>query len=69
MLTTVKGIMKPDGKIELDDCDMPQGPVKVLVTILDEEIEETKQLSEQGDYLKQLESYEDALAKGSIQWK
>jgi len=69
MLTTVKGLMNPDGKIDFEDFVLPQVPVKVMVTILDDQVSEDNRLSEIGDYLQELESYENRLAKGEIQWK
>lgn len=69
MFTSIKGIMKPDGKIELDDFEIPQVTVKVMVTILEEKTDEEKQLSEVGNYLEELESYEEALVNGNVKWK
>jgi len=69
MLKTVKGIIRPNGKIDLDDFEIPQFPIRVIVTILDENLSKERKLSEVGDYLKQLENYEKALAKGQVQWK
>jgi len=69
MLKTVKGIIRPNGKIDLDDFEIPQFPIRVIVTILDEDLSKGGNLSEVGDYLEQLENYEEALAKGQVQWK
>ncbi|HLE86150.1 MAG: hypothetical protein NUV74_01350 [Candidatus Brocadiaceae bacterium] len=69
MLKTVKGIIRPNGKIDLDDFEIPQFPIRVIVTILDEDLSKESKLSEVGDYLEQLENYEEALAKGQVQWK
>ena len=69
MLKTVKGIIRPDGKIDLDDFEIPQFPIRVIVTILDEDLLKESNLSEVWDYLEQLENYEEALAKGQVQWK
>ena len=69
MLKTVKGIIRPNGKIDLDDFEIPQFPIRVIVTILDEDLSKESNLSEVGDYLEQLENYEEALTKGQVQWK
>ncbi len=69
MLKTVKGIIRPNGKIDLDDFEIPQFPIRVIVTILDEDLSKESKLSEVGDYLEQLENYEEALTKGQVQWK
>ena len=69
MLKTVKGIIRPNGKIDLDDFEIPQFPIRVMVTILDEDLSKESKLSEVGDYLERLENYEEALAKGQVQWK
>ncbi|MEM2947893.1 MAG: hypothetical protein QXN96_06650 [Candidatus Bathyarchaeia archaeon] len=69
MYKTVPGVLKPNGKIELSDISLPSRPVKVLVTFVEEPLEEEAQLSELGDYLHQLEAYEDLLAKGEIVWR
>ena len=69
MLKTVKGIIRPNGKIDLDDFEIPQFPIRVMVTILDEDLSKESKLSEVGDYLARLENYEEALAKCQVQWK
>lgn len=45
MLTTVKGHINPNGQILLEDINLPKAKVKLMVTILDEEINEDSQLS------------------------
>lgn len=69
MYRTVAGVLKPDGRIELSEGSSPDRPVKVLVTFMEGPSEETAELSELGDYLRQLEAYEDLLAKGEIRWR
>jgi predicted DNA-binding antitoxin AbrB/MazE fold protein len=69
MYKTVTGVLKPDGKIELSEGHPPKQPVKVLITFVDESLQEMAQLSELGDYLQQLEAYEELLAKGEIRWQ
>ena len=69
IVDSTKGIIRPNGKIDLDDFEIPQFPIRVIVTILDEDLSKESNLSEVGDYLEQLENYEEALAKGQVQWK
>ena len=71
MYRTLRGVLYQDGKIELpEEKEVLEHPVKVMVTILGENFQkETETLSGMGDYLKQLTSYEEKLAKGNIQWK
>ncbi|MEZ8220657.1 hypothetical protein GG496_000824 [Candidatus Fervidibacteria bacterium JGI MDM2 JNZ-1-D12] len=61
---TVEGILYPNGKIDLPVEDLPDRPVRVMVTILGE----VENLAEIGDYLDQLADYEEKLARGEIQW-
>jgi len=71
MYRTLRGILYPNGKIELpEEKEVLDHPVKVMVTILGESFQkETEVLSGMGDYLEQLTSYEEKLAKGDIRWK
>ena len=71
MYKTLRGILYPDGKVDLSrEKAVFEHPVEVMVTILDENLrEETQILYEMGDYLTQLTSYEEKLAKGEIRWK
>ena len=71
MYRTLRGILYPDGKVDLpEEKKTFDHPVEVMVTILGENFQkETETLSTIGDYLKQLTSYEEKLAKGEIQWK
>jgi hypothetical protein len=64
---TLEGVLHPDGKLILPQDDLPDHPVRVMVTIL--EVEEDSALAEVGDYLEQLTSYEERLARGEIQWR
>ena len=71
MYKTLRGILYPDGKVDLSEEKAAfEHPVKVMVTILGENLQkETETLYEVGDYLAQLTSYEERLARGEIQWK
>ena len=64
---TLEGVLSPDGRVTLPPDEMPEHPVRVMVTILDSGEEEA--LWEVGDYLDQLTNYEDRLARGEIQWR
>ena len=67
MYKTLEAMLHPDGKITLPREEVPDHPVKVLVTIL--EPGEDTVLAELGDYLEQLTEYEERLARGDIQWQ
>lgn len=71
MYRTLRGILYPGGKVELsEEKTVFDHPVEVMVTILGENLQkETEALYEMGDYLAQLMSYEERLARGEIQWK
>ena len=64
---TVEAILQPDGHILLPREELPNQPVRVMVTFLDQENETG--LSEPGDYLEQLTDYEERLARGEIKWQ
>jgi hypothetical protein len=64
---TPEGVLNPDGRVTLPPDELPEHPVRVLVTIL--EGDEGDTLSELGDYLDQLTDYEDRLARGEIRWQ
>lgn len=65
--TTLEGVLQPDGKLIVPPETLPNHPVRVLVTILEEGQEAS--LSEVGDYLEQLTDYEERLARGEIKWQ
>src|SRR4051794_36324750 len=60
ILKTLEGMLSPDGQISLPPDELPKHHVRVLVTILEADEEDT--FSELGDYLGQLSDYEDRLA-------
>ena len=65
---TLEGTMDPDGRVALPPGELPEHPVRVMVTILEGGAEEAA-LTEPGDYLDQLMDYEERLARGEIQWQ
>lgn len=65
--TTVEGILHPDGRISIPSEMMPRQSTRIMVTMLGDEPDEA--LAELGDYSKQLEDYEERLARGDINWK
>ena len=70
MSRTVEATLFPDGTLSLPADDLPLQPVPVRVTFLDAEAQaEHTELASMGDYLARLEDYEEALARGEIQWK
>jgi hypothetical protein len=64
---TIEGVLNPDGRMVLPPDQLPEHPVRVMVTILEGGGED--ELSELGDYLDQLTDYEERLARGEIQWQ
>jgi hypothetical protein len=64
---TLEGVLHPDGKVALPRDEMPDHPVRVLVTILD--CGDEAAVAELGDYHEQLTDYEERLARGEIQWQ
>jgi hypothetical protein len=64
---TLEGVLNPDGRVTLPPEELPEHPVRVMVTIL--ESGEEQALSELGDDLDQLTDYEDRLARGEIEWR
>jgi len=70
MLTTVRGWVRRDGHLDLEDGRVPDHDTPVLVTFLEDEAErEGAELSDVGDYADALSDYEARLARGEIQWK
>ena len=65
--TTVEAVLHPDGTLTFPEGKLPGSPVRVLVTLLEED--ETRSLAEPGDYLERLEDYEERLARGEISWQ
>jgi beta-glucanase (GH16 family) len=64
---TLEGVLHPDGTLNLPAEERPDYPVRVLVTLL--ENDEDASLAELGDYLPQLTDYEERLARGEIRWQ
>ena len=63
----LQGMLNADGRITLPTDELPERPIRVIVTILEDEEEDT--LSELGDYSNQLTAYESRLARGEIRWQ
>ena len=64
---TIEGILRPDGMLQLPASELPDKPVRVMVTLLEDDAEAS--LAELGDYSNQLSEYEEKLARGEIQWQ
>ena len=64
---TLEAVLNPNGQIVLPPDELPEHPVRVMVTFLERREEDT--LTEPGDYLEQLTAYEDRLARGEVQWQ
>jgi hypothetical protein len=62
---TLEVVLHPDGKLALPAAELPDRPVRVMVTFL--EANENAALAEPGDYLDRLTDYEERLARGEIQ--
>ncbi|HUT34125.1 MAG TPA: hypothetical protein VNE39_11635 [Planctomycetota bacterium] len=70
MLTTVRGWVRRDGHLDLEEGRVPDHDTPVLVTFLEDEVQrESAELSGLGDYADTLADYEERLARGEIQWK
>lgn len=65
MKKTLTTILHPDGKVDLPAYQKPQHPIKVKLTFLEDGLDD----AELGDYLAELENYEEKLARGDIRWK
>lgn len=64
---TVEGILHPDGMLKLPTSDLPIKPVRVMVTLLEDDPDAS--LTELGDFANQLSEYEEKLVRGEIQWQ
>jgi hypothetical protein len=65
---TLEGVLHPDGKLTLSAAELPDRPVRVMVTLLEANNADAT-LTEPGDYLDRLTDYEERLARGEIQWQ
>lgn len=63
---TLEATLNPDGRLELSKSELPDRPVRVMVTFL--EVADIS-LTEPGDYLERLTDYEERLARGEIRWQ
>ncbi len=64
---TLEGVLNPDGHMILPPGELPDHPVRVMITFLEGGDEDA--LAEVGDYLDQLRDYEERLARGEVQWQ
>jgi hypothetical protein len=64
---TLDGVLHPDGTLAVPAAELPDHPVRVMVTIM--EPDEDATLAQPGDYLDRLTDYEERLARGEIQWQ
>ena len=64
---TLEGVLNPDGRVILPPEELPEHPVRVMVTILEGGDESA--LSELGDNLDGLTDYEEQLARGEVRWQ
>ena len=64
---TVQGVLHPNGMLTVTGEQLPDHPVAVMVTILEQIGEES--LTDLGDYQEQLLEYEERLARGEVQWQ
>ena len=64
---TIPAVLHPDGKPSVPLAELPERPVRVIVTFMD--ADESAILSEIGDYEATLADYEDRLGRGEIQWQ
>ena len=63
---TLESVLHPDSHLTLPLVELPQRPMRVMVTFLEED--DAESLADLGDYSETLSDYEDLLAKGAIQW-
>ena len=63
---TLEAILHPDSHLALPLAELPQRPIRVMVTMMEDDEAET--LADIGDYDETLTNYEELLAQGAIQW-
>ena len=63
---TLETILHPDSHLALPLAELPQRPIRVMVTMMEDDEAET--LADIGDYDETLTNYEELLAQGAIQW-
>ena len=63
---TLESVLHPDSHLALPLAELPQRPIRVMVTMMEDDEAET--LADIGDYDETLTNYEELLAQGAIQW-
>ena len=63
---TLETVLHPDSHLALPLAELPQRPIRVMVTMMEDDEPET--LADIGDYDETLTNYEELLAQGAIQW-
>ena len=63
---TLETVLHPDSHLALPLAELPQRPIRVMVTMMEDDEAET--LADIGDYDETLTNYEELLAQGAIQW-
>ena len=63
---TLESVLHPDSHLTLPASELPLRPVRVMVTILEDD--DTDALADIGDYNDTLNDYEGLLEQGAIQW-
>jgi hypothetical protein len=64
---TLEAILHPDGRVTLPTGQLPDHPVRVMITLLEDG--GATALSEWGDHLDQLTVDEERLARGEVRWQ
>jgi hypothetical protein len=64
---TVEGVLHPNGMLTVPQQELPDHPVRVMVTLLG--AADDAALAELGDYNERLTDYEERLARGEIRWQ
>lgn len=63
---TLDSVLHPDSHLTLPASELPLRPIRVMVTIMEED--DTEELADVGDYDETLSEYEKLLQQGTIQW-
>ncbi len=63
---TLDSVLHPDSHLTLPASELPLRPIRVMVTIMEED--DADELADVGDYDETLSEYEKLLQQGAIQW-